>query len=423
MKIIFTLLLSFISAITFGQDKDIPQTLNKLYNGKQFFKLRSELDKEISMIDEIQKEYFQSLVFSIFNRPAESNTLIDKLLNNNKGSLTDSMIVELYKSKLVNSVNLFLYDDALKTTEIILSQYKYLIEKEHFEDFENTNQIWKASAGLSPQTVTITGDTKLTVKKDMAGLTNVKVSINGNEEEFVFDTGANFSTITNTFAKKLGLKFLKGSLDVGTTTDMKVKSDLAYADSLSIGKMNFRNVLFLVFPDEALSFGNGVYVINGVIGFPVIKEMKEISLSENEIFIPLIRDKSSNRNLALDGFLPLIETIVNDDTLVFSFDTGAKATMMYQPYYEANKSDIESKYEIGDIRIGGAGGEVTLKGFKLNDMNFKIGSGNAVLNDVVLLSTQIKDDDEYLYGNLGGDFINKFKKMIIDFEDMFVEFE
>ncbi len=173
-----------------------------------------------------------------------------------------------------------------------------------------------------------------------------------------------------------------------------------------------------------------MYVINGIIGFPVIKEMKEIHLSDGEMFIPAKPGNSVYSNLAFDGFLPVLETYVStnfilSDTLIFSFDTGAKSTMLYHTYYDKYRSMIDGNYKPADIKFGGAGGEETIKGFKINEMNFRISEGSTTLKNVSLLSEKIRDkeSDKYLSGNLGGDFFNSFKTMIINFEDMFVQFE
>ena len=46
--------------------------------------------------------------------------------------------------------------------------------------------------------------------RDKVGLTRTHVSINGIQQEVVFDTGANLSVITQSAAKKLGLKVPEG---------------------------------------------------------------------------------------------------------------------------------------------------------------------------------------------------------------------
>lgn len=424
MKTLIIAIMYLISLPVFSQEKNAAtDELNSLYEKRQYFRLQKAFNNNIGDLKDWQKLYYQALLSNVFNNPSVSNMTIDKLLKEHKEDLTDSMKVNLYNSKLINSVNLFLYKDAAEITDVLLSEYRSKLDNDEIEELENSGLIWKSGIRLSPQTAESSGDTKLKIKKDLAGLVNINVNVNGHDEQFIFDTGANFSTISESYAKKTGLDFLEGTLMVGAITGNKVSSRLAYAKSLIAGNLTFHNVLFLVLPDEALSFGGGVYIINGILGFPVIKEMKEIHLSDEEIFIPHKVDAQGYSNLALDGFVPVIETFVNKDTLVFSFDTGARKTMMYLPYYEKYKTSVDSRYESQEIKIGGAGGEVMLKGFYLNDLNFQVGNSKVELDDISLIAERIMDKDKYLFGNLGGDFINKFNKMIINFEEMYVEFE
>lgn len=414
-----------IFLIIFFVQSTYPQTideLHSLYYKKQFFTLRDELKKNHESYDSLTRDYYQALVYSVFNKPAESNSIIAKILEHNLSSLTDSMKVELYEALSINNVNLFQYDKALEASEFLLKNHPEHYSSEELEDMKNTELIWKASTFIPPQTVTVKGDTRLEITKDIAGLTNIEVSISGENEKFIFDTGANFSTIRKSYAEKLGLKFLEGEIKVGTSTGNKVNSNLGIADALKIGNHEFNNVLFLILPDEALTFGGGAYVINAIIGFPVIKEMKEIILSEDEIFIPAKSEESAYQNLAMNEFTPIVETIINSDTLLFSFDTGANKTAIYSKYYDDNKEFIDKNYEEEEFNVGGAGGVVKITGFMLKDMNFQIGNGKALLDEVSLYKKKIKDDNEYLYGNLGNDFIKQFKKMVINFEHMFVDF-
>ncbi len=414
----------FNLSLAFSQsENDAFDNLNSLYNKKQFFKIKNILKNDNNDLNKMQSEYFNSLVLCVFNKPSESNSYIDELFNEYPEELSDSMKLNLLNSKLLNCINLYQYKEALNVTEKLLAEYKSLIKQDETDELINSALIWKAAADMSPQTITKEGDTRLDIRKDLAGLTNIKVNINNIDEEFIFDTGANFSTVSNSIAEKLGMKFLQGNVEVGTSTGLKVNAGLASADSLRIGNMIFTNVLFLVLPDEDLSFADGAYVINGIVGFPVIEDMKQITLSDKEIFIPAESDRSSYNNLSMNGLIPIIETVVNTDTLTFSFDTGARTTMLYSLYYEENRSDIENNYQPEDIKFGGAGGEVIMKGFKLNGLNFAIASGSVNLDSISLISEHFTDNDEFIYGNLGNDFIKKFNKMTINFEYMYVDFE
>jgi predicted aspartyl protease len=417
------LFLLVLSSLSFAQNTTfLTNKFNKLCNEKQFFSLNRELIKSKDMLNDMQRLYFGAILDNAFNRPESSNKSIRELFSGFKDQLTDSMAARLLECRISNSVNLFDYKDAAAATDSLIDRYDYLYEKDFKDELVNSGLIWKAASDLQPQEMTVTADTRIDVKKDIAALSNIGVNINGSSEQFIFDTGANFSTVSESYASKLRLSFLKGNIKVGTSTGIKVESRLAYTKSMIIGNMKFNNVLFLVLPDEALSFGGGVYVINGIIGFPVIKEMKEIQLTENELFVPMNSKSKSVLNLSFDGFTPLVETVVNSDTLVFVFDTGAKKTMIYHPYYEMHKEEIDKNYSPEEIRIGGAGGEIKVKGFKLDNIIFKVASSSIKLDDVSLISVNVKKSEEYTFGNLGSDFTGSFRVMIIDFANMSLEF-
>lgn len=413
--IIFTLTLPDIN-------KASDSLLDGLFKSRSYFEYRDEFEKRKSNLSLTYKQYYEALLESVFNEPESANKRINSLIGSGNPDITDSMKMNLLKSKINNSVNLFEYGDALEATNILLKTFKDQIEKDETEELVNSALIWDACRELAKQTVEKSGDTKLLIKKDIAGLTNVNLDINNVSMDFIFDTGANFSTISESAAHNMNLVFLKNKIKVGSITGNKVESGLAYAEVMEIGNMKFKNVLFLVMPDEALSFGGGMYVIKGIIGFPVLKEMQEIHLSKDEIFIPEITGTSVFSNLALDGFIPVIETLINSDTLVFSFDTGAKRTTLYYEYYRKNKKNIDSLYEPVELKLGGAGGEVMIPGYKLKEVNIEISSKTILLEEVSLLSKVIQDNDKYLHGNLGSDFINSFSIMKINFEKMYVEF-
>lgn len=56
---------------------------------------------------------------------------------------------------------------------------------------------------------------------------------------------------------------------MGTSTGSRVTADVAVAPRVRLGQVELANVVFLVLPDEALTFGP-TFRIPGLIGFPVI---------------------------------------------------------------------------------------------------------------------------------------------------------
>ena len=417
------LLLMFSVSLPAQQQSDTFRELFKSYDNKDYFRFIYNTHNTGSNLNDIEKNILQSFICSISNKQEESNRLIKTILSNNNEKLQDTLMLELYETMLQNSFVTYDYAAGLKCAQIIMEDYKQILDSNGVEEYENILDILTAAKELGRQTAEIKGDTRVEVKKDMAGFSNIPIKINGMEEEFIFDTGANISTIIKSLAVKLKLVFLKGTIKVGSITDKKIDSELAYAELLEIGKITYKNVLFLVLPDDALSFAGGLYTIDGIIGYPVFREMKEINLTKDELSVPLKPNPKQEQNLVMDGFTPVVNAVVNKDTLAFTFDTGARTTILYNKFYEKYKKDIDKKYELDEVDFEGAGGSVKVKGFELDKLNISIAGSIAKIEEVKLLAVNVKNTDKYFYGNLGQDFFKQFKTLIINLESMYVEFK
>jgi predicted aspartyl protease len=394
-----------------------------LYQNEEYFKLIDRLETEKANLEQWQYSFFEAVIQNKLNKPRESNKNINTLLENFKYNLHDSLKLELYECKLINHVHLFEYNLALETSKIILSKYKSLLDSSETDEMQNSELIWNAAKDMKPQTSEIKGDSRIKIEKDLAGLVNIPVKSNNIESEFIFDTGANISTISESYAKKMNFKMLPGKIQVGTATDKKVETGLAYAETFEIGNMVFHNVLFLVVADEYLTFAGGLYVINGIIGFPVIKEMKEIQMSSDELYIPAVPGNKKYRNLAVEGFTPLVNIVYGKDSLIFSFDSGARTTALYCPFFNKYKEKISSKYELDEIELDGAGGKMKYKGYVIDKVKLNVAGRESTIEDIKLLAEEFKDDDKkFRYGNLGRDFINSFRTMVLNFDSMYIEF-
>ncbi len=415
----------FITCLTIStlQSQSTPEfnKLWSLFNQKEYFKLNSEYSQSKSLLPDGENLLISGLLDRIFNKPAESNEKLERLLKTYPTALNDSALMEIYQAQMLNYVSLFDYKNAVAVTSKLLAGFKSMLDSTDTEDFKNAGIIWESGKEIKPQTCVKSGDTKLEIEKDLAGLNNIKLKVNGVESEFIFDTGANFSTITESLAKKMKLKLLEGKLKVGTATDIKVDAGLAYAESMEIGNIKYQNVLFLVLPDEALTFAGGFYKIDGIIGFPVIKEMQEISLTPAHLYVPMIPSEKETKNLCLNSFMPVINVTHNNDSLAFTFDTGARTTCLYQKYYEKYKGYIDSNYEVENLEAEGAGGKQIVKGFILDKVLLNSAGISKQLTGVKLYSEKFKDKDKYFYGNMGQDFFSGSDRLTINFKYMYVE--
>jgi predicted aspartyl protease len=362
--------------------------------------------------------YYQSIIANTFNNSSESSKSIDKLLTaGNLSAFSNQMMKTLYERKLQNHVNLFEYEKALQTNKFIQENYATLVDSAEMEDLQNTHKIWEALKGTPKQEMDKKEDFTIPLVKDKVGLTNIDVSFQDKTMDFVFDTGANFSVIQKSVASKLGMRVVETDFMVSTATGSKVKSGLAIAENMAIGGMVFKNVVFLVFNDEDLSFPQIDYHISGIIGFPVIRAMEEIHMTnDNQLFVPKEATVYPYGNLAMDDLMPIVACAYRGDTLRFHFDTGATSTSLFPLFFRQYEKEIKSKYEQKTFQAGGAGGVGTFEGFVIDSLDLEIAGSVATLDSVMLHIENIGGEENHFHGNLGQDFVKQFQEMVISFK-------
>ena len=103
---------------------------------------------------------------------------------------------------------------------------------------------------LPDMAVTARGASQL--KYEMRGDNlSVPISINDISANFVLDTDANMSTLSESEAKRLGMSILDGAVAlVGVTGEAKPGARMAVAKDFVIGKFHFKNVAFFILRDD-----------------------------------------------------------------------------------------------------------------------------------------------------------------------------
>jgi predicted aspartyl protease len=396
---------------------------DRLLSRKSFFMLRQQLSYE-SQLSQSKKMFYTALCENYFNQPFKSSINIDKLLKKYQKELSESDIAQLIKTNVNNYLRLFLYKKALAENELLLTKYQKYLTALEVEEAENNNNLLSGLVNVQPQTVKISKDTRITTKKDLAGLINIPVALNDSANSYVFDTGANFSVITESNAKKYGLQLMDFYFDVKAITGKMVKGRMGLLKKLKIGDIELANVVFLVFPDGSLSFADGKYVINGIIGFPVIEQLGEIRMNKaGYIDVPKIPVHQPYANLGLDELTPVVNVKTNSIFLPYTFDTGAELIVLNKCYYALFKNEIDSIGKPAEIALGGAAGVTKLEGFKLPLWQSLINGLPVKLKEIDVKTVSTTDRDEFYYGNIGQDVIQQFSEMTINFKSMYLSFK
>jgi predicted aspartyl protease len=380
------------------------------------------LSKNENELSEDRILYYSVFINKAFGAREKSNNEIDILFKNYPKTLNDTTIVKLLDIQASNYLYLYQYKKATTVYENILKNHSKVLDSTDVANYKNAKNLFGTFANIKPQKMYEQKDVLLNSYRNKFNHLMTPVKVDTTNEEFIFDTGANLSTISESQAKKMKLKVFEQNVDIGSSTQKDIQSKLAVADSMYVGEILFENVLFIVMPDEQLTFPQINYSIKGIIGFPIIHQLGEVHLrKDGKIFIPKSVSKSTEKNMFFEGLNPVVKVLSGNDTLLFTFDTGAGHTELSLKYFNAHKTEIEKRGELQTNERGGAGGKVAVKEYILSNFPFTIGTHKTSLEKIPVTLEEY-EFNKYFDGNLGQDIFIKFNSLIINFENMFIDF-
>lgn len=422
MKLYLTkLLFAFLFLVQVSAVAAREPELENLYQNKQYFELRDALaDVKNNKTPEIL--FYRGVIANKFNEAAESIEFLEKFLKRKPAD--QKKIVEAYQLLADNYTKTYEYGKAAAAYQTLLEKFKSELSAEEAKSFANVRGLWYALRIAAPQKVSVKQDTVIQGSRDKAKLLNIPVASGAQKMDFVFDTGANLSTMTVSTAEKLGLKIIEADVSVGSSTDIDVKSKLAVAPEIRIGDAIIKNAVFLVMEDKSLYFPQIDYQIDAIIGFPIIKSLGRITLTrDDKIMISAKRNsKKPAPNMLLEGLYPLVAGVYKGKRMIFVFDTGATDSTLYAPFYRAETEDIKKRSEPQKVKFGGAGGNREVSAHKLKDLHLEIGGKTAKFPEIMVAAEIFNNQSNFFYGNLGQTLIKQFERMTLDFDAMELKF-
>lgn len=396
------------------------QKLEKCLAQKDFFRFSSML-RNNPKIDKIFRKYFEAFEANYSNDINKSIALCEGLLNKNQQHFSNDQILKLKQLNSNNYIRIFEYQKAYLLLKEVASYYKSIAATEQLTDTENTMAILSNLLTCPKQITTKLSHCQIKYSKDLAGLYTIPVSADALPDNFVFDSGANFSVISESNAKRWNMQLGNTYFSVKAISGKNVQARTGVLEKMNIENIEIKNIVFLVFPDEALQFANGKYKIHGILGFPVMEQLGEITIcKDGYMHIPKEPSSIAFSNLAIDEFTPVINMETHGKQLPFTFDTGASTTRLNKIYFDSFQEDVIKQAQPTNFEVTGVSGPNTVSGYKLKSWSGTIAYSDFELHNVEVKTTALKDDDLYFYGNIGQDVIKQFDELTINFKYMYV---
>jgi hypothetical protein len=256
------------------------------------------------------------------------------------------------------------------------------------------------------------------------GLLHIPISINGLPGAYIVDTGASVSAMSQSEAKRLGLKLTNSSSRLTDGAGLQTSAvQVADVADLQIGQIHLHHAHFLVLPDTVRPFVRFPENERGILGIPLLIALRSFRVNPDATVTlePGANEHNAHSaNLAFSALIPVTQVSFGGASLVFTLDMGAIITVL-QSGFAKRYPEIVQQGTRDQYASTGVGGTSVIQSSVVRDLLLIFGRPVTLHTARVLLSDH-KIVNGWADGNLGFDSVRQVLPITIDFERMRVSF-
>ena len=220
----------------------VERQLLQMLENKDIFRLEACLEEEWSEISQGIALYIEAHLQNAFNKTEQSLQTIEILLNEYSDSLNDTLFLGIYQLKADNLMKQYQYGACVDAMKIAISNYGHAADSVDFANMLNYCNVFEPLSALPPQKMHITTNVTIPISRSRYfNQTLMQVRSGDKSEHFGFDMGANISIVSESCAKRLGIRVLESSLEAEHVAGGKIQMKVGVADSLWIGDLLVEN--------------------------------------------------------------------------------------------------------------------------------------------------------------------------------------
>jgi predicted aspartyl protease len=385
--------------------------LQQLTDHNRLFELRRELQQPGS--DNADTLFYRGVAASRFGRERDGGELLRAFLAT-KPDL--KMLRRAHEEMADANQRLGLYKEAAEAwTEAL--QLTPAGDPER-EGNENTQALMISLSEAPPETIEFGTDVPTKASRNKIGSWNVPVQVNGFTGQWIFDSGAGLSTLSESEAKRMGLAVRESKAWVGGSTDKRSPLHVAIARDLQFGPAHVHSVVFLVLSDESLYLAPVHYQIAGILGLPVIRALGGVGISSaGDVRVHAGGAAAVGApNLFFDGDQSIVEVDHGQRHLQMHLDTGANDTSLYTSFRDALSREETARIRSKREKRAGAGGAIQIRAEVVPALRFEILGTLVSLKKVSMLPEQPKGENRFRDGVVGMDAL--WNGFFLDFDAM-----
>jgi predicted aspartyl protease len=252
------------------------------------------------------------------------------------------------------------------------------------------------------------------------------LEVDGKPGKFLVDSGANYSLISESEAKRLGLTISESrGAKIGDSSGANVDFRIAVADHLTVGKVRLRHVFFLVMRDDQQPFVDLPQGERGIIGFPVLLAFQTVRWNRAGVFeigfAP--KEKPGKPNIFFEGQNMIAEGEFEHSKINIFLDTGATHTRILPRFAREFSNFVNEFGKKGSQRITGVGSSVEVDSLTLPELKLRIRGPEVLLSPATVLLKNPVSDLRRCHVWIGMDLLNRASTVTLDFKAMTLALE
>ena len=422
---IFLVLMLILCSISFSCKRAFQPDpgLEDYVKNDRYSDLYTEITDHRAKYDQASLLFYDIILNSVTNKADLSNKLISEFREKFRVN-NDTINYLIAQTEYNNYVKLCNYRKLKEIGALIIDKYQAFTDSSDYTELKDDHIRYGILENEEPISLTRSADTKITIRKDLAGYTLLTLkSSNDSTVDLVFDTGANVNTLIESEAKKLNLRIIPNStIHVMGATGARNEARIGIADKMTLGNLEMHHVEFVIFPDSLFTFAGGRYVINGTVGFPIFSRFEEITYTDSTLFIPRIPAmKPGEPNMFIKSDDYILSIGYKGRKYPFFFDTGNSNTYLTNNFYRADSATFSTLKDT-IFSFAGLGGQSSLKARQPAEIILTF-AGREFRLLKPFVETESEGRNLSFYGSIGKDFMDKYHTHTLSFKEARIEFE
>ena len=315
-------------------------------------------------------------------------------------------------------LKLFHYAQASALYTRLLAEAPSGLSPAYLKDDQDDADTLKLLFDAPPQTIDIPSSVDLPTSSDALKSITASLTVHNLTAPWILDTGANFSVVSESFARQLGLTLSTGVAHTQRATGAENPLHTAILDTLTLGTAAVHNVVLLVLPDANLTIGSSKkkpYVIPAILGYPVFQALGIIRFTHDHHFQagPTLSLTGYSSPIYMEKLNVLFSARTHGLSRSFLFDSGADATTFFVPY--STEFAVDLAHEAVGTRNGyGAGGTSTDQVYILDHVGLELANRRLDLQHIAIERNPQHTLSDAYEGALGRDLINDLDSLTLD---------